>query len=207
MWCVMLICAEQQNVANGPGKWFSADCCEGAELSGFILHSFEEVVFQGSAQPSAAPRSCRSPPSNLTGPPVACLQRCQVLVAFLGFPWWRDLYLRKQGSVSGGKSLCQNTPTPPHKHTHTQASNDCVHTHFNLMRGLWKSRDADCGFIPNEKWGVSFWWWGYHSLPLFKSTSVLAFSRRHYIFRLSATMKTRKLSRVERLWRVSAQFV
>lgn len=206
MWCVMLICAEQQNVANGPGKWFSADCCEGAELSGFILHSFEEVVFQGSARPSAVPRSCRSPPSNLTGPPVACLQRCQVLVAFLGFPWWRDLYLRKQDSVSGGKSLCQNTPTPP-PNTHTQASNNCVHTHFNLMRGLWKSRDADCGFIPNEKWGVSFWWWGYHSLPLFKSTSVLAFSRRHFIFRLSATMKTRKLSRVERLWRVSAQFV
>lgn len=73
MWCVMLICAEQQNAANGPGKWFSADCCEGAELSGFIPHSFEEVVFQGSARPSAAPRSCRSPLSNLTGPPVVCL--------------------------------------------------------------------------------------------------------------------------------------
>lgn len=104
------------------------------------------------------------------------------------------------------KSVPKHTHSPP-TNTHTQASNDCVHTHFNLMRGLWKSRDADCGFIPNEKWGVSFWWWGYHSLPLFKSTSVLAFSRRHYIFRLSATMKTRKLSRVERLWRVSAQFV
>lgn len=117
------------------------------------------------------------------------------------------IYTWESRAVFQVEEVCAKTHPLPPTNTHTQASNDCVHTHFNLMRGLWKSRDADCGFIPNEKWGVSFWWWGYHSLPLFKSTSVLAFSRRHYIFRLSATMKTRKLSRVERLWRVSAQFV
>ncbi len=33
----MLICAERQDAANGPGKCFSADCCEGAGRFGFIL--------------------------------------------------------------------------------------------------------------------------------------------------------------------------
>lgn len=122
------------------------------------------------------------------------------------------IYTWESRAVFQVEKVCAKThppthPPTPHTHTHTQASNDYVRTHFNLMRGVWNSWDADCGFIPNEKWGVSFWWWGYHSLPLFKSTSVLAFSRRHSIFRLSATMKTRKLSRVERLWRVSAKFV
>ncbi len=51
----MLICAEWQDAANGPGKWFCADCCEGAERFGFIpLRSSSGVVFQRLVRPSAA---------------------------------------------------------------------------------------------------------------------------------------------------------
>lgn len=148
---------------------------------------------------SADINACRTPCSAWfslrarTWPPPVWQRRCRVFVGILGSPRWRSFLLVEQGSVSVWKSPCQR----PQPHAHTTPIH--VGTHFNIMCGT-QCWDADSGIIPTESWGVSRLWPGHYSLlPLHLHHSSFALS----ICSHSVTMKSRKLSRVERLWKVS----
>lgn len=121
VWCVMLICAERQDAANGPGKWFCADCCEGAERFGFVPpHSSSGVVFQRLVRPSAA-----------VGHPVfpqgGDVTSCGVTAAVLSSHWHPGV-----SSVTWTLLELEKVHVNIHSHTHTH-----IHVGYSPRHDVW----------------------------------------------------------------------
>lgn len=109
----MLICAQQQDAANGPGKWFSADCCEALWPHPSSLVFWACVAGSGRQTPCSVWLSLGA----LTWPPLGWRQRCRVLVGALGSPWWCSLHSRMRGRVSC--SMPAPTATRAHPRGHS----------------------------------------------------------------------------------------
>lgn len=145
------------------------------------------VVFQGLVRLSAAvgqPVPSDPPTWALAWPPPAWRRRCWVLV----------------GVCSGVSSLSSLGRAG-------QCFSSAPLGHFPLTWCV-ELRDADCGIILTEGWGASRLWPGHYSPSLSprpppSSSSSSSSLLWHSICSHSVTMKTRKLSRVERLWKVS----
>lgn len=109
----------RQDAANGPGKWFSADCCGGPERSGSTPHSPFSVVLQERVRAAAAP-------IRLIFPQWSDLLRCDCGGEVSGFMLFSG---EKRGNVA-----IRNRPQGQH-----------THEHANTLCLIARRVDADAG--------------------------------------------------------------